>query len=124
MRGGDGVDAALSGALRFAGDVLASSTAGSTSRRADDRVVGGTTGRCLADPWHGRPPWIELAPPTARRDGRGRARRAPYALELEDFARGPRRERAPRLGRADAVGQARAIEALYRAASDGAAVTV
>jgi hypothetical protein len=30
----------------------------------------------------------------------------------------------PRLGRADAVGQARAIEALYRAARDGGAVTV
>jgi hypothetical protein len=30
----------------------------------------------------------------------------------------------PRLGRADAVGQARTIEALYRAAESGAAVTL
>ena len=35
-----------------------------------------------------------------------------------------RGEKAPRLGRADAMGQARTIEALYRSAASGAAVSM
>ena len=42
----------------------------------------------------------------------------PYARELDDLARAVRAGGEPRLGRADAVGQARAIEALYRAARE------
>ena len=48
----------------------------------------------------------------------------PYRLELEDMAAAIRGERAPLLGRADAMGQARTIDALYRSADTGAAVTL
>jgi predicted dehydrogenase len=48
----------------------------------------------------------------------------PYTFELEDMAAAIAGERPPRLGRADALGQARAIEALYRAAEVGGSVAV
>ena len=47
-----------------------------------------------------------------------------YRLELEDMAAAIRGERAPLLGRDDAFGQARAIDALYRSAAEGRAVTL
>ena len=47
-----------------------------------------------------------------------------YRLELEDFAAAVAGEREPLLGRADALGQARTIEALYRSAESGEAVTL
>jgi predicted dehydrogenase len=43
-------------------------------------------------------------------------------LELENLGRAIRGDTHPLLGREDAVGQARAIEALYRAADSGEAV--
>jgi predicted dehydrogenase len=45
-----------------------------------------------------------------------------YRLEVENMSAAIRGEAEPLLGRADAVGQARAIEALYRAADNGEAV--
>ena len=48
----------------------------------------------------------------------------PYQLELEDVNAAIRGEREPLLGRADALGQARAIDALYRAADTGTVVTI
>jgi xylose dehydrogenase (NAD/NADP) len=45
-----------------------------------------------------------------------------YRLELENLGAAIRGEAMPLLGRADSVGQARAIEALYRAADTGEAV--
>ena len=47
-----------------------------------------------------------------------------YRLELEDMAAAIAGERPPLLGRDDAVGQARAIEALYRAAEHGGGAAV
>ena len=47
-----------------------------------------------------------------------------YRLELEDFAAAAAGEREPLLGRADALGQARTIDALYRSADSGRAVTL
>jgi len=45
-----------------------------------------------------------------------------YQLELDNLARATRGEEPALLGREDALGQARAVEALYRAAESGETV--
>ncbi len=49
-----------------------------------------------------------------------------YRLQMENFSDGDaiRGEAEPLLGRDDALGQARAIDALYRSAASGAAVSL
>ena len=47
-----------------------------------------------------------------------------YALQVENFSLAVREEADPLLGRDDALGQARVIEALYRSAATGAAVSL
>jgi xylose dehydrogenase (NAD/NADP) len=47
-----------------------------------------------------------------------------YMLQVENFSTAVRGEAEPLLGRDDAVGQARTIEALYRSAASGAAVSL
>src|SRR6266511_508105 len=47
-----------------------------------------------------------------------------YQLQAENFSAAIRGEAEPLLGREDAVGQARAIDALYRSAASGAAVSL
>ena len=47
-----------------------------------------------------------------------------FRLELENFAAAIAGEVPPLLGRADGLGQARAIDALYRSAAEGRAVTL
>lgn len=118
ITGGDGVDVAFVGSLRFADDVLAHFDAGfQLSDRHDLEVVGDEGSLFIADPWHCRRPGIEL-----RRDGTTETIAIPavdsYGLEADNLAAAIRGAGAPLLGRADAAGQARAIEALY-AAADG-----
>ena len=48
----------------------------------------------------------------------------PYQLELEEFGKAVRGEPNQLLGRADAEGQAKAVEALYRAADSETTVTI
>jgi len=123
--GGDGVDARLAGLLRFPGDVLGTFDCGfDVPPRAAIEVVGEAGTIVSLDPWHGQAPGLRIL----RSDGGAPedvpvAAADPYALELEDFSRAVRGGGSPRLGRADAVGQARAIEALYRSAAEGRAVT-
>ncbi|HEX2346048.1 MAG TPA: Gfo/Idh/MocA family oxidoreductase [Gaiellaceae bacterium] len=47
-----------------------------------------------------------------------------FALELDNFAQAVAGSLPPLLGREDASGQARAIDALYRAAESGQTVSV
>jgi D-xylose 1-dehydrogenase (NADP+, D-xylono-1,5-lactone-forming) len=47
-----------------------------------------------------------------------------YRLELENLSDAIRDTTDPLLGREDAVGQARVIEALYRSAASGTAVSL
>jgi predicted dehydrogenase len=47
-----------------------------------------------------------------------------FRLELENLADAVAGEARPLLGRADALGQARALDALYRSAAEGRAVTL
>jgi predicted dehydrogenase len=115
--GGDGVDVAFAGSMRFASGMLAHFDAGLALADRDElEVVGDEASLFLDDPWHCREPVIEL-----RRDGTvERIEVAPadsYRLEAENLSAAIRGQAEPRLGRADAVGQARVIGALYAAAS-------
>jgi xylose dehydrogenase (NAD/NADP) len=122
--GGDGVDAAFVGSMRFADDVLAQFDAGFVfTARHDLEVVGDDARLLVADPWHCRTPAIQLI----RGDAVERVEipvANSYQLEAENLSAAIRGEAAPLLGRADAAGQARTIEALYAAADAGHAVEV
>ena len=120
----NGVDVRFAGTLAFAGDVLATFDCGfDVTGRHDLEVVGTEGSLYLRDPWHCRKPGIER-----RADGEVEtiaiAPANSYRLELEDMSRAIRDGGEPLLGRDDAVGQARAIEALYRSAERGSAVTL
>ena len=116
--GGDGVDVAFAGSMRFGSGMLAHFDAGIVlgGDRDELEVVGDEASLFLDDPWHCREPVIEL-----RRGGTvERIELEPadsYRLEAENLSAAIRGRAEPRLGRADAVGQARVIEALYAAAS-------
>jgi xylose dehydrogenase (NAD/NADP) len=116
VTGGDGVDVALAGVLRFPGDVLASVDCSFTSvGRGELEAIGDEGSLMLPDPWHARAPVIEHRRP----DGTERVEvpaANSYALELQDFEAAARGERPPLLNRDDALGQARAIAALYASA--------
>jgi predicted dehydrogenase len=122
--GGEEVDIAFAGILRFPGEVVAHFDCGLALANRDDlEVVGDEGSLFLDDPWHCRQPVIEL-----RRDGDVERIELepvdPYLLEAENMSAAIRGEQELLLGREDAVGQARAIEALYRAAESGTPVTL
>jgi D-xylose 1-dehydrogenase (NADP+, D-xylono-1,5-lactone-forming) len=118
--GGDGVDIAFIGSLRFPHSVLAHFDAGFRLPGRDELEVVGEEGTLyLSDPWHCLSPGIELR----RDDGVERIeipRVNSYTLEADNLAAAIGGEAPPLLGRADAVDQARTIEVLYQAA-DGLA---
>jgi len=122
--GGDGVDVTFAGTMRFAGGVIAHFDAGLALPSRDELEVIGESGSLfLDDPWHCRAPVIELR----RDDGVERIELEPvdsYMLEAENMSSAIRGEAEPLLGREDALGQARAIEALYRAADSGQTTTL
>ena len=115
-----GVDVRFSGAMTFAGGVLAHFDCGfDSSDRSELEAAGPDGSLVVRDPWHCREPGIELW-----LDGR-LAERIPveaansYRLELENLSDAIRGGASPLLGRDDALDQARAIDALYRAAEAG-----
>jgi D-xylose 1-dehydrogenase (NADP+, D-xylono-1,5-lactone-forming) len=119
VTGGDGVDVAFVGVLRFGNDVLGHFDAGLVfDDRHDLEVVGEEASLLLRDPWHALTPGIEV------RHGRSvEMVETPvvnsYRLEAENMATAIRGEGALLFGRHDAVEQARAIEALYASADAG-----
>jgi predicted dehydrogenase len=122
--GGDGVDVAFAGVLRFPGEVLAHFDCGFVLDKTEELVALGEEGNLrLADPWHCRAPGIEL-----RRDGKPELIAVEaansYRLQLENLSAAIRGSDRPLLGRADALGQARTIEALYASADEHRAVTL
>ena len=124
VRGPSGVDARLTGLLRFEGDVLATLDCGLDAAGGGALEVVGSAGRIvLPDPWLALEPRIVLER-GARREVLGVMRADSFRLELEDVCAAIRGERAPLLGRDDALGQARAIDALCRAAGEGCEVMV
>jgi xylose dehydrogenase (NAD/NADP) len=95
---------------------------GTSLPERDELELIGTEGSLfLDDPWHCYVPVIEL-----RRDGEvERIELEPedsYRLELENLSDAIRGEAEPLLGAEDAIAQARAIEALSRAAETGETV--
>jgi xylose dehydrogenase (NAD/NADP) len=122
--GGDGVDVAFAGTMRHADDVLAHFDAGlALAGQSLLEVVGDRGTLRLEDPWHCRQAGIRLI--RADREERIEVERAnSYGLEAENFSAAIRGEAPALLGRADALGQARAIEALYRAADEARTVTL
>jgi D-xylose 1-dehydrogenase (NADP+, D-xylono-1,5-lactone-forming) len=122
--GPSGTDWTFTGTLRFPGDVLATFDCGTALTERDELEAIGSEGSLfLDDPWHCIEPVIEI-----RRDGAvERIELEPvdsYRLELENLSDAIRGEAELLLGREDALGQARALEALHRAATTGAAVSL
>jgi D-xylose 1-dehydrogenase (NADP+, D-xylono-1,5-lactone-forming) len=122
--GESGVDELFTGTMRLPGDVLAQFDAGLVLPVRDELEAIGEAGSLfLDDPWHCKRPVIEL------RTAGGVEEIAvepadSYRLQLENMSDAIRGEAEPLLGREDAVGQARAIEALYRSATEGRPVNL
>jgi xylose dehydrogenase (NAD/NADP) len=122
--GPSGTDWAFTATMRFPGDVFAQFDCGTALPERDELEAVGSEGSLFVDdPWHCVMPVIEL-----RRDGgveRIELERADsYQLEIENLSDAIRGAAEPLLGREDAVGQARAIEALFRSAATGVAVSL
>jgi D-xylose 1-dehydrogenase (NADP+, D-xylono-1,5-lactone-forming) len=114
-----GVDELFTGTMRFPGDLLGQFDAGLALPERDELEAIGEEGSLfLDDPWHCKRPVIEH-----RTDGSVEEIAVEpadsYRLQLENMSDAIRGEAEPLLGREDAVGQARAIEALYRSATEG-----
>jgi D-xylose 1-dehydrogenase (NADP+, D-xylono-1,5-lactone-forming) len=119
-----GVDELFTGTMRFPGDVLGQFDAGLVLPERDELEAIGEEGSLfLDDPWHCKRPVIEH-----RTDGSVEEIAVEpadsYRLQLENMSDAIRGEAEPLLGREDAVGQARAIEALYRSATEGRPVNL
>ena len=116
----------FAGVLRFPGDVLATIDCGMDVHRRNQIEVVGSEGTILVpSPW--QTPLgarIELSRGDATGDLRARVRRPLRRASSRSSAARSTGGDAPRLGRADALGQARTIEALYRAAETGTAVSL
>jgi xylose dehydrogenase (NAD/NADP) len=111
-----GVDALLTGQLRFSGGVLATFGCGLRVPDRSSLEAMGTEGTIVvSDPWHCLEPGLELRlhgkPPELVRGPPGNS----YGLELEAMGATIRGEQTSLLGRADAVGQARTLAALLQA---------
>jgi D-xylose 1-dehydrogenase (NADP+, D-xylono-1,5-lactone-forming) len=121
--GPTGIDMALTGMLRFPGDVVAQIDCSFALPRQQRLEVEGEDGTIVVEaPWR-----VDFGGAALLRRGRAvepiEVEEADsYRLELENFAGAVEGREPPLLGREDARGQARAIEALYRAAADGRAV--
>jgi D-xylose 1-dehydrogenase (NADP+, D-xylono-1,5-lactone-forming) len=120
-RVGHGVDGRVAAVLRFADDVTGTFDCGmDVHPRSGLEVVGDKGTLWIADPWHGQSPGIDVV-------GGERIeveRVNPYGRELLEVEAAVREGRAPALDRAESVGQARAIDALYRSAEEGHAITL
>jgi predicted dehydrogenase len=122
--GPSGTDWIFAGTLRFPENVIATFDCGTALPERDELEAIGSEGSLfLDDPWHCNVPIIELP----REDEVELIELDPvdsYRLELENLSDAIRGEAELLLGREDALGQARALEALHRSATTGAAVSL
>jgi predicted dehydrogenase len=121
--GSSGTDWVFTGSMRFPGDVFAQFDCGTAlSERDELEAIGSDGSLFLDDPWHCVEPVIEL-----RRDGGAERIELEhvdsYTLQTENLSDAIRGTADPLLGRDDGVAQARAIDALFRSAATGAAVS-
>jgi predicted dehydrogenase len=117
--GPSGVDVRFSGMLRFESGVVSEIVAGFTSNQRSLEAVGSKGTLLSRDPWQAELGGLELngtAKPVVSDDA--------YRLEMESLSAAILGNAKPLLGRADALGQARTIEALYRSAASGQAVSL
>jgi xylose dehydrogenase (NAD/NADP) len=121
--GPTGIDVRLVATLGFEGAVLALIDCGfDLPARSELEAIGSEGSILVSDPWHCRAPGLTVR----RGDEIEQIPIEPensYKLELENLGAAIRGDADPLIGRADAVGQARTIEALYRAADSGEAVS-
>jgi D-xylose 1-dehydrogenase (NADP+, D-xylono-1,5-lactone-forming) len=122
--GPSATDWVFTGTMRSPGDVFAQFDCGTALPERDELEAIGSDGSLfLDDPWHCVEPVIEV-----RRDGRVERieleHADSYRLEIENLSDAIRGAADPLLGREDALGQVRALEALYRSATTGLAVTL
>jgi predicted dehydrogenase len=118
--GESGVDVGFFGTLRFPDDVVAQFDASfALPQRQRLEAVGDEGTLVLEAPW--RSDWGGRV--VVNGDPVDVPAADPYRLELENLAAAIAGEAEPLLGRDDALGQARVIEALYRAAESGEAVS-
>jgi xylose dehydrogenase (NAD/NADP) len=125
--GPSGVDVCFAATLGLPDDVVAHFDAGFVLLcRAELEAVGEEGALYLAHPWHPQQPAVELRRPTpddaVEHELVPAAQADSYLLELENVSGAIRGVTELLLGRADATGQARALEALHRSATTGAAV--
>jgi xylose dehydrogenase (NAD/NADP) len=120
VAGPTGVDVRFVGTLHFPGDLLGQFVCGmDMPHSAQLEVVGSEASAVVPDPWLCRDPHIEIGDERIEVEDADR-----FQLELENMSDAIRGEGEPLLGRDDAVGQARTIDALYRSAETGAAVSL
>jgi D-xylose 1-dehydrogenase (NADP+, D-xylono-1,5-lactone-forming) len=123
VTGTTGIDMGLYGTMRFDGDVVAQFDASFRAPRRQHLEVVGEDGVLIAESpfrvdWPGelrivRDDQVEVIDVATVNS---------YRLELENLADAIEGAAPPLLGREDALGQARAIDALYRAAETGSVV--
>ena len=118
--GETGVDLSFAGVLEFPGAVLADFHCGFDLPYEAGLEAIGSEGRIfVAEPFRCVDPHLDVNGERVDVEDVDR-----YRLQVENFSAAIRGEGEPLLGREDALGQARAIEALYRSAASGAAVSV
>ena len=125
LLGPTGIDMSFRGALRFADGVVGLLHCSFESARTQELEVVGEDGRLRVEaPW--RPDWGGAVLVT--RGDEVATIEVPeadsFVCELENFADAIAGISPPLLGREDALGQARAIDALYRAAGTGGPVSL
>ncbi len=124
--GTTGVDMAFFGTMRHADDVVSQFEASFlVQERQRLEVIGSEATLVVEAPWR---PDLGEGVTLARRDGTVEQiaveRADAYHCQLDELAAAVAEGRPGRIGRADALGQARAIDALYRAAASGTAVAL
>jgi D-xylose 1-dehydrogenase (NADP+, D-xylono-1,5-lactone-forming) len=118
--GGKGVDVGFAGLLDFGGGVFGEFHCGFDLPEGNGLEAVGSEGRLIVpDPVRCRDPHVEVNGARIDVDDVDR-----YFLQVDNFSAAVRGEAEPLLGRADALGQVRAIEALYRSAETGTAVSL
>jgi predicted dehydrogenase len=122
--GGDGgIDIRFAGVLRFAGDVVGTFDCGmDVHRRHSIEVVGSEGTIVVPSPWQ-TPNGAEILVTREETERIVPESVDPYARELDEVGAAIAEGRPARLGRDESLGQARTIDALYRAATDGVAVS-
>jgi len=119
VMGPSGVEVRFAGVMRLPDDVVATFSSGFDGATESIEIIGRDHRLSLPDPWHSVRGVLYLDDELITVEPIN-----PYQLELEDVNAAIRGEREPLLGRSDALGQARAIDALYRAAASGTVVTL